>query len=453
MVGRTSLLETRCEDWLQTSLTLGPGFRAMAAAKKPAPTTLQATPRRKAPAPAKPATPAPAASQARMPPAPTPAAKPAHAPRGAPELADGPTNGIGHYGWRAIALAVLGVAALVVHLAVPYQVFICDGDAFGCPDDKTISRKDHADTADTFDEAWVDSAGPGLTMAGAIVLLVGGLALTGLGFVPMPVTAARWAGWLGGLVAFAGAWFTASSSLYWIGDWASALLNLGNPGGPDFILLLSPLIVGGAGIAAVLLAIGIMRDVITTRDGLREEARHTLAVAKWSLLSLGLVLLVPWSFYNPEGDSYQWHSALGILFQHGVADSFGSFGAGGDAWNGMSYALVVLTVTCWIAAFAGVVVSAGGLLAHGLMPPRWLPLLHGLSLFMTAWSAILYVLMWAYMWKPTDGADDFLPGFFPAFVLAGFIPLAWSAIDQVRDGARSLRGNAPASRPNTVRFD
>ena len=71
---------------------------------------------------------------------------------------------------------------------------------------------------------------------------------------------------------------------------------------------------------------------------------------------------------------------------------------------------------------------------------------------MTAWGVIMVVLALSYMWKPFDGADDFMPGWLNLLVLvalAGWALAQWHVVRTLMAGSKA--GSARAR--DTVSFD
>ncbi len=383
-------------------------------------------------------------------------------------------NKIGHFGTPALVAGGLAVALLVMHLAVPFGVFDFNKQTndVGIADD-TISRGEMADIHDAADG--YGPASPGVTLAGVIIAMVAGLLLVAVGFVPMPVVAARFSGWLLGLVGAVGSIMALTSSAYWLGTGFTTLLSVltPNPDPAQRLWIISPLLLFiGAG-ALIMVFFKVMAGVVAKRDGLRLQATAQLKGATLAAVLLALVLIVPWSLQILSGDetratgacspnescsaSYTFFTAFGhgdndIVRQAYTGQNFGGIIGIAEAskdfdqgmFTGLAFSLKVMTATGWVGFLLGALATAGPVLGSAFKLPsaaKWSSLLQGLTLPMALWSALMWILASSYMWRPNwdDGAafgvtqiKDFQLWVWPAApIFVGAVLAIW-AVMQMR---------------------
>ncbi len=349
-------------------------------------------------------------------------------------------NKIGHFGTPALVAGGLAIVLLVLHLAVPFGFADYEKSANdGGIKDETVSRGDIVDAYDATDA--YGPASPGVTMGGIIMAMVAGILLVGLGFVPMPVVAARFAGWLLALVGAVGGFMAFTSSAYWLGTGFTTLLNVITPNVEPSVRLwiISPVLtfIGAGVLIATFFA--VLTNVIATRDGLREQVRGQLKGATLAAVFLALVLIVPWSMQILTGDetrmqpgqcsqaescsaSYTFFTAFGHTSNGAVSGAYGLPGFGGAIaiaeatqdnepamFQGLAMSIKVMTATGWIGFLLGALATMGPLLSSAFKLPgaaKWSTIVQGLGLPMALWSAIMWILASAYMWRPSweDGA-------------------------------------------------
>lgn len=365
----------------------------------------------------------------------------------------------GHFGLPAVLVAATAALALILHLAVPYAyVNYRDDNA----ESETLTRGEAADLHDNW--GMTGASAPGVTLAGTIVLLVAGLGLLVLGFLPLNVTAARWSGWSLGFVAIIGGLLTFMSSMFWVGSGLGLCpegmsQTLGNCGtslvgitgteqggltggltgliemamqtdSAGTVIVIGPVLVAVASAVAILSALTVCGSVVSTRDGLRDRAGRHLGNARWALLLLALVLLLPWSIgkaqdYEGGGDR-DWF----VFGAHTIMNTDAA--TNGDLFGPMTYAMNAFIAAGWIGILLGAIGSLGGIIASQNGPPEIARATHYATfgtLFMALYFVVVYILAWSYMWKPQDNAQDFQPGYFPVLVLP---VLAFWVMGQVR---------------------
>ncbi|HLF17141.1 MAG TPA: hypothetical protein VI796_06910 [Candidatus Thermoplasmatota archaeon] len=389
-------------------------------------------------------------------------------------------NRFGHFGTPALLIAAAGVLALVLHLSVPYAHI----DDSGSGDSETLDRGEAVDAHR--DLRMVGPSSPGVTLAGTIILLVAGVGLLALGFVPMGTAAARFAGWGGGMVAAVGGLMAFTSSLYWVGSGLGFQIPVDSGGsfdpGPGFgpipfpdsiggltggltgmmesamgtdnladVTIISPVLTTLCATVGILAAFTLCGNVVSLDGGRRERARSHLKAAKVSLVLLALVLLVPWSMgkmtdMSGEGDRDMFFfGAHTVLNADAISD--------GESFGSMAYAITVLTAAGWVGVLFGAFGSLGGVLAStGAPAPIARAFHYGVFAtgFMTLWAAVMFVLAMIYMWKPFDGAEDFQPGWYnlavlPALVVWGVLQFhlgRWLLTSRSEPGASKKRRTA-----------
>jgi hypothetical protein len=388
----------------------------------------------------------------------------------------------GHYGMPGLLIAVAGLLALVLHLAVPYaHVNYTDPDR----ESETLSRGEIVDTHKNYD--MIGASSPGVTLAGSIILLAAGVLIMALSFTPLSVSIARWSGWTLGLVATVGGTLALMSSAFWVGSGLGLFpygsFNFGNMGfGPNMpnmsfsfggltggltglielalgtdnagtVIVIGPILVTLAAALGVFAAFTLCGNVISARDGLRDRASQHLLVARWAVALLLVTLLVPWSIgkatdYEGNGDR-DW-------FVHGAHTVMNANAVDGGTYGGMSYALNVLLAAAWIGILLGVIGSFGGVLASENGPAAVARAFHYTTfgtMFMTGYVAVVYVLMWVYMWRPAKDVEDYQPGYLGVLLVP--VLAVWFMVQF--DMLRSVL-NRPASRNSgeprkTVSFD
>lgn len=372
---------------------------------------------------------------------------------------------------------------LVLHLAVPmgYANHDEEANALG-QDDEAVSRSDIAKGYGDADG--YGPASPGVTLAGTIIALVAGMLLLVSSFAPVPVVAARFIGWTGGLLGALGAFMALTSSAYWVGLGFTTFLRAmfgwfgSNATAPLELWVISPVIVMGLGIAAFWGFLGIMANVIAKRDDLRSQAHHQLLGAKAAMLFLVAVLVLPWSLQVADGDDRR---EMGLCDGNEVCPAgyvfFSAFGHGGHEpasagvlapyggilgiaeatenaeqplFQGLAFSLKVMTAMGWIGFLLGALVTVGPLLSSAFKLPgaaRFTPIVQALNLPMAAWAGIMFILAGAYMWNPSwDNAAFFGSlvkdqswwfAFFPlvaAVPFTAFLLNQWQAVREVFGG-------------------
>lgn len=378
-----------------------------------------------------------------------------------------PTPGpaLGHYGVAAWIIALAGILALVLHLAVPYGNMTYEEEGV---ESETLKRSDVSDN-DAFGGESVGAAKPGVTLAGTIMMAVAGVALLATSYVRLPMVAARLLGWSSGLVAAVGGFMAFMSSMFWVGDGmgvgAFAPMLGGFSGLLDLLLLgservgflwaLSPLFVAILAAASVLAALHLCKNVVASRDGYRDRAKTHLMGGVWALLFLGLVLLLPWAHVKAETgnaeDTEDWYAigAHSVLYTNQLTeDSPEPF------WGGLAFGIKVMIATAWIGLAFALVGSLGGVLAS-IGAPSGLPRVTHFAVvpvaIMLLWSFVHYILAWTHQWKPFDEAEDVLPGFWPGLVVVAYVLWVLTTI-RIARGLIAAGGGAPSGfKP--VRFD
>lgn len=387
----------------------------------------------------------------------------------------------GHFGLPGILVAGGAVLALILHLAVPYAHvnYREEGQS-----SETLSRGEASDIHDNY--SMTGASSPGVTLAGAIILAAAGLGLLVLGFVPLTVTAARWAGWTAALLALVGGLMTFMSSMFWVGSglgqypYGTTSFTIPVTGGEfsstfggltggltglvelamqtdsaGTVIIIGPVLVALVSAVAILSALTVCGNVISVRDGLRERAGLHLRNARIALAVLALVLLLPWSIgkapdYAGDGDR-DWYvfGAHTIMNTEALTD--------GTLFKSLTYAMNVFIAAAWIGVLLGVIGSLGGVLASQNAPPELARLSHYTvfgTLFMTFYMAVVYILAWIYMWKPRDNMADFQPGYFAILVLPVLVLWGLGQVKQVRSHmARKAETTETTPTKKVVSFD
>ncbi len=368
---------------------------------------------------------------------------------------------IGHYGLTAVVLAGLAILALILHLATPYANVSFEND-FAGQSDETFSRKDVARDFDVLSDHG-PNVSPGLTLAGLIIAVVGASALAVLGFVPLRIEPARWLGWGSGVVTAVGASMAFVSSMWWVGSgfglhtvmpslsqmqsfpvmepfgpmqegFTFLFAAFGMTGGLSGLLevlwqsdsgttvwIISPALVAPLALAAIVLALRVCGNVAAQKDGIRERTQRHLRGSLFAMIFVGVVLLVPWAIGETtdstgQDEDFFAYGAHTILNMEDLSD--------GEVFGHMAYALNVMVVTGWIGFAFGIVGSAGGILASTGVPAPVSRAFHFSTLptaIMFAWSFLVYLLAWIYMWRPFEDAEGFQPGYFPIALAVVFV--------------------------------
>ncbi len=325
--------------------------------------------------------------------------------------------------WIILGLAVV---AFVVHLSVPLGHVACESDSIGCAGG-SIERGDWADmgdaSGDTLDAALIDTA-----LAGVLVALIGSLCLVGVGFLATQAYVARWLSWGAGTVAVVGNAVAFYNAMLWTGlGWTSLLETVA---GTEAFARLWPIsapivaVLSGAGLVLLLKFLG----EVTADSGVESSGRRSpIASARWAMLFLGLVIMMPWAIQVSHGGG---EARIGPAAQDGVffVSSYSvmdeSIASNGEVYGALGYALQVMVATAFVGLAAGLLASMRSLLADHPATARAavVPGYIGFAtLFMLGWSVILYVLAWVYMWDP---GFDFTTQFgFEVDVLPGFLPI------------------------------
>ncbi len=387
---------------------------------------------------------------------------------------------IGHFGTPALAIAGLAILALILHLATPYAHVTFD-DA-GSAASETFSRSDIADHFDVLGDNG-PNASPGLTLAGIIVAMVGAAALVAFSFMPLRVTAARWAGWGSAAVASVGAAMAFVSSMWWVGsgfglhvpagpagggpsEAAAVFASFGLTGGLSGLLevlwrsdsgttawVISPALVAPLSLAVIVLALRICGNVAAAGDGVRERTRRHLRGSLFAMIFVGVVLLVPWAI----GELPDTSGTDRDFFAQGAHTILNTRDlSGGESFSSMAYAIEIMVVTAWIGFAAGIVGSAGGILASMGAPAavsRAFSLAAGPTAIMLIWSAVLYLLTWIYMWRPFEGAEGWQPGYFPLALAAVIALWAINVTNLVAPWLARVRSGLTSSGTQAISFD
>lgn len=399
----------------------------------------------------------------------------ADAKQGTPDADD---RMFGHYGLAGWIVAVLGVLALIIHLSVPYGVVTYEDE-----ESETVKRSDIADGDP------LSGASPTTTLVGTILMTIAGVALVATTYVPLPVTGARLIGWGGGALAAIGAFLALMSSMYWVGDgFGSFPFGSGDMGVPGmggmggffvatlggftgilgltiygsehtgFFWVIGPCIVAAAAIGVVLAGLHVCKRVVRQAHGVRDRARNHLLGGVWAMTLLVAVLLVPWThgeFDTNNPDDTQDHFPLGAHAVLAMNDATGD--ADEPFWGGLALSIKVLIATAWVGLAMALVGSFGGILASVGAPAGLPRITHFAAIpvsVMLLWSFIHYILTWTHQWKPFEEAENYLPGFWPALLLAPYV--LWILV-QIKVYRALLQAPRPTGAPlgdfKPVQFD
>jgi len=367
----------------------------------------------------------------------------------------------GHFGRPSIRLVVVAAAGLLLHLFLPFGIVQYGGPA--APDNEILLRSELMEIRGFVTPEMLQSnASPTVALVGFILAAAGGGLLFSMGFRPLQVNAARWIGHGGALLGGIGAAMVWMSSMYSVGTgFASFLTRLF---GGDFrahFWAISPVLSAGLAGMMFLDSAAVARAVISSRDGLRGGAERAFTNARWGLVLMGVVLLVPWSIgILPDGVSDSvgfkvpgedgkggfFFSAEDVQsatpaelasgrYRYSGSDDFGVLSASVHVFMALSWSLVVAG---WLQAMAATATSAGAPLAI-TRGARFMVLPLALLL---ATAGVMYVLAWVFFAPNPDVEYPFLPGFFPLLVLVPFVWLARPLMAQV---VEALQGPPPAS--------
>lgn len=390
---------------------------------------------------------------------------------------------IGHFGTPALVAGIAAVVLLVLHLAVPFGI-LTYGEETGL-DSETLSR---GDIADGFNGP-VDygPASVGLTLTGIILAMVAGIVLFVVGMLPVPVVAARFAGWFLGVLGALGAFMALSSSAYWLGTGFSALLSAIAASFQDTpnagrLWVISPVIVFIGASVAFLAFLKVMTNVVAVREGLRDRANHAARGVVLAAVVLSAMLIVPWSMLILDGedrrateaamcpgsDTCQAATYFYTAFGHGsdptasqglgapyggilgIAERTSDQGSSAELFQGLAFSIKVLTAMGWIGVILGMLTTFGHVLSSAFKLPgaaRFSPVLLMLNVPMLLWGTIMFLLASIYMWTPSydDAAfyggalvsdQSWWYGFLPLVVA---VPLAMWAFNQYQS-AREVFG-------------
>ncbi len=396
-------------------------------------------------------------------------------------------NRFGHYGIPALILACAGLLALLLHLLVPYaHINYADPDT----EDETMDRGEAADFHD--DAELVGASSPGVTLAGAIVLLVAGVGLLVAGFLPMPVTSARWVGWGGGLAAVVGGLLAFTSSMYWVGSglgqYPYGVFDMGNfdfgvfgPGGFDFgvialggltgglsglielilktdsagtVRVISPALVAAVAGTALVTALRLCGNVVSLENGVRERARSHLNGALWAALLLGLVLLLPWSMGKATDYSGTDDQDMFVFGAHTILNVDDA--SDGDIFGTAATGIQLLVAAGWVGVLLGTLSSLGGVLASSGAPAPVARAFHfGVfgTLLMTLLAVTGFIVALVGAFDPMDGEEEFMTAWFNLLVLPVLGLWAWVQVKVLR-AALARTTAAGAGKPKaTVSFE
>ncbi len=420
-------------------------------------------------------------------------------------------SNLGHFGLPAVLLAALGIALLVVHLAVPYahvdyanKLSAEENDAVADDSDGfTLAQRDNwfrGDINELYDQwEWFSdtspgtyeptkAASPGATLAGIILVMVAGLALFVLGFIPLGVSTARWIGWGGGALAVVGGTLAFFSSMFWVGSGFGHLdafvAQGGVTGGFTGLMekmagtdnagdawIIGPAIVAALAVVVIVYAFKLVTSVTPKKDGLRDNARQHIRSAHWGLAFLALALVVPYAMaevpefpenaddphfgYMLEGGEfaeevpedeldrdYVFVGAHTVLVGNELTKVNKMFTAGDPDvegkqwWNGLSMSLRVFFAAGWIGILAGLLGTLRGILATTPAPKAITRIPEGFA-FATAamliWTFVSLILVLSTQWKPHASANyDWDPAWAPFAILPLLVMWAWSIIVPLR---------------------
>ncbi len=343
------------------------------------------------------------------------------------------TLALGHYGTPALVAVITAIALLVVHLAVPFAVrdHSQELNDFGI-EDELLNRADVAEEHDLAGHGW---GSPGTTLTGIVLALVGTALLFVMGFVPVPLLVARFAGWALAFLAAIGGFIATASSALWTGVGFTTLLRLmipGNAAPGERFWVISPVLVMAGALVLTIFCLKTMAGVIAKRDGLRDQAQGQLRGAIFALILICCVAALPWSMQIVGGEerraagqcggaeicepSYTFFSAYG----HGDSEAgdnaaFADFGGilaiaentaefEPSLFGQLAFSIQVMDATAWVVFLLTCIATLGPLLSSAFKLPaaaRFSPGLQLLGLPMIAWAAVHFVLAASYQWKPS----------------------------------------------------
>ncbi len=348
---------------------------------------------------------------------------------------------LGHYGTPALIAVITAVALLVVHLAVPFALrdFSQAQNDIGIEDD-VLTRGDMVDEYDAVDGP--GGAAPGTILTGIILALVGSVLLFVTGFVPAPILVARFAGWFFAFFAAIGGFIATLASAHWVGTGFTTFLRVVIPTNAEpasRFWTISPVLTMAGAIVLVIFAIKTMAGVVSTRDGLRDQASRQLKGSIIAVILACCVLALPWSMQILNGDerraagfcsggetcdpTYVFFTAFGHG-DHAAGNAFNGANYGGilgiadstsefdpALFQGLAFSISVMVATAWVLFILSAVATLGPLMSSAFKLPaaaRMSPIIQMLTLPMLAWAAIQFILAATYQWKPSyDDAAQF----------------------------------------------
>ena len=359
----------------------------------------------------------------------------------------------GHFGLPSLRLAIGSGVALLLHLLLPYGYVQYRGPA--APAGEVITRGEATRFRDlASDELLATNASPDVALAGLVIAAVAAGLTLYLGFQPLQVGAARLIGSVGAVVTIVGLGLAWMSSMYAVGTGFAAFLGTIIPTEfRAYFWAISPVVIAAGSGWLMWQAVQVATRVVSTADGLRDEASQSLRMTLAGFVLMGVVLVVPWSIgLLPDGASDAlgtelrfddhgpfWFSAEDVqsvtvaesAWRMRFADDFGFLSAAIHMFMALSWTAAVAGL---LRAFSGAVVSAGGSEAW-LRGMRFTSLAVGLAL---AGAFVLYVLSWIFF-APPETDQTFLPGFWPILVLA---PMLWMVRRLVPEMGDLLRPRA-----------
>lgn len=391
---------------------------------------------------------------------------------------------VGHYGTPALVAGGLTIALLVMHFAVPFAVddfSTADNDA-GI-DDEALSLKEMGERLDSAPEQY-GLSGLGLITTGLILAMVGGVVLLILGFVPMPVTAARFLGWGFGLIGAMGAFFAATASLFHVGAGFTTFLGLFGAGDVTRTWMVSPVITAVGSIVALAFFLKVMTNVVTRTDDLRIRAGNVLRVPFLAAIVLAALLVMPLSIQAVNGDeraargeacaadgcegTYEFwtaggstsnSNALGILTMADLTDD-----SGAELFSGLAMTIKVLIAAAWVAFFIGTFATLGHVITSvtgaALVTKVFSAFQLG-NLITVPWAIVQVVLAMAYQsWRPAEKEVlDTLPDFggysavLPVVVGAAIVVLALRLVWNLMETFGDAKQIVEKTQANAVSFD
>lgn len=391
---------------------------------------------------------------------------------------------VGHYGTPALVAGGLTIALLVMHFAVPFAVddfSTADNDA-GI-DDEALSLKEMGERLDSAPDQYGLSS-LGLITTGLILAMVGGVVLLILGFVPMPVTAARFLGWGFGLIGAMGAFFAATASLFHVGAGFTTFLGLFGAGDVTRTWMVSPVITAVGSIVALAFLLKVMTNVVTRTDDLRIRAGNVLRVPFLAAIVLAALLVMPLSIQAVNGDeraargeacaadgcegTYEFwtaggstsnSNALGILTMADLTDD-----SGAELFSGLAMTIKVLIAAAWVAFFIGTFATLGHVITSvtgaALVTKVFSAFQLG-NLITVPWAIVQVVLAMAYQsWRPAEkDVLDTLPDFggysavLPVVVGAAIVVLALRLVWNLMETFGDAKQIVEKTQANAVSFD